>query len=146
MSEGWAVPNTSVYHRSRVGWQDTDASGHYHHGTIIRWVEEAEADLYREVGMAHLFGRIPRVRYEVDYLSRVWFEDEVETRLSLEHMGNSSMVFAFEVSCGDTAVAAGRLVTVNALPDQGAVPWPADVRQAFTGARSVVNGERVEVS
>lgn len=136
----------SVTRRSRVGWQDTDASGHYHHGTVIRWVEEAEADLYRSLGMAQMFGRNPRVRYEVDYLSRVWFEDEVQTRLILEQVGTSSLTFAFEVRSRGTVVARGRMVTVNAHPEHGALPWPEDIRVALTEADSPSPADRVEVN
>jgi len=35
----------SVVVDRRVEWQDTDAAGHYHHSTVIRWVEAAEAVL-----------------------------------------------------------------------------------------------------
>lgn len=126
----------SVCRTSRVEWYDTDASGHYHHATVSRWVEAAEADLYRKAGLQHMFGRIPRVRYEVDYRSRAWFGDEVETVLRVERLGTASMTFSFEVTSGRDLVASGRFVTVNAEPDAaGSAPWPEEIRVAFGATR-----------
>ena len=42
-----AVPpaHAAVLVQRRVEWPDTDAAGHYHHSTVVRWVEAAEAVL-----------------------------------------------------------------------------------------------------
>ncbi|MCD2185773.1 acyl-CoA thioesterase [Actinomycetospora soli] len=113
-------------------WHDTDAAGHQHHSAVLRWVEAAEAELLRSVGCARLFGRTPRVRHEVDYRSRVFFGDEVETTLRVEALGRSSLTYAFDVACSDRPVASGRLVIVHApSATGGAEPWPEDVRAAL---------------
>jgi acyl-CoA thioesterase FadM len=127
-----ASARCSVAVPCRVEWLDTDASGHYHHGTVIRWVESAEAELFRRIGCADIFGRIPRVHYEADYHSRVWFGDEVELRLTVDRVGRSSLSMSFTALSGDTVVASGKLIQVNAGEDDGrAAPWSEDVRRSL---------------
>jgi acyl-CoA thioester hydrolase len=112
---------------------DTDASGHYHHGTVIRWVESAEAELFRRIGRADMYGRIPRVHYEADYHSRVWFGDEIDLLLTVDKVGRSSLSMSFTALSGETLVATGSLVQVNADDDGRAVPWTSQVRAALGG-------------
>ena len=72
-----------------VEWPDTDAAGHYHHSSVIRWVEAAEAELHLALGLPDLFGKVPRVRYEVDYLDRLWFRDRVSIDLRIASVGTT---------------------------------------------------------
>jgi acyl-CoA thioester hydrolase len=110
---------------------DTDAAGHHHNTAVNRFVEAAEAALMRERGLKEYFGAAPRVRYEVDFSSPLWFGQEVTAQLALEHLGTSSMTFGFEV-WGEahegrprTLAARGRYVTVH-VPrgTRGSAPWP----------------------
>ncbi|WP_328601861.1 acyl-CoA thioesterase [Nocardia terrae] len=127
-----------------VDWQDTDAAGHYHHSTIIRWVEAAEAALLERYGLRWLFGTIPRVHYEVDYLERLWFGDRAAIELSIAELGRTSVRYEFVVtrisapqqhSTDQPAVAArGALIAVHA--GAGAEPWPAEVTAALAGAKA----------
>ncbi|WP_454131794.1 acyl-CoA thioesterase [Kitasatospora aureofaciens] len=119
----------------RVEWSDTDAAGHYHFSAVQRWAEAAEAALLRRLGLAELFGRIPRVHFEADYRERLWFGDVVRTELRVVRVGGSSLHYAFEVH-GPTGLAAiGRMSVVHAAPQaKGAEPWPAPVRRALAEA------------
>jgi acyl-CoA thioester hydrolase len=122
-----------------VDWCDTDAAGHYHHSSVIRWVEAAENELHVELGLLDLFGVVPRVRYEVDYLDRLWFRDEVVTELWVESLGRSSLVYGFEVLGPRGLAARGRMVCVNVDGRSGdaqgdgspVAPWPDEVRAAL---------------
>jgi acyl-CoA thioester hydrolase len=112
-----------------VEWPDTDAAGHYHHSAVIRWVEAAEAELHERLGLPELFGRVPRVRYEVDYLARLWFRDRVQIDLEVASVGTTSLVYAFVVRRGSEQAAKGRMVCVQSDPDgERTTPWPDDVR------------------
>ncbi len=140
MSAPEETPRVSATYRTRIGWSDTDASGHYHNSTIIRLVEAAEAVLVRERGITGWFGVIPRVRQEIDYEGRLWFDQPVACELVLERLGRTSMSFTFEVwgedfeGHGGGRAASGRLVVVHAPDLSGrAEPWPAEWREAFTG-------------
>lgn len=121
-----------VVHR-RVEWIDTDAAGHHHHGAVLRWVEAAEAVLLQRRGMSRLFGRIPRVHYEVDYRSRLWFGQPVQIELAVARVGEKSVRYEFVVRSEDVVAATGNLVITLAAPDSpSALAWPDDVRAALT--------------
>ncbi|WP_280509476.1 acyl-CoA thioesterase [Nocardia farcinica] len=125
-----------------VDWQDTDAAGHYHHSTVIRWVEAAEAALLDGLGLRGLFGSIPRVRFEVDYLDRLWFGDTAAIALSVGRLGRSSVRYDFLVTRippdaqPPSPAARGALTAVHA-PDPAARsrPWPTAVAAALRGTR-----------
>ncbi|WP_433259971.1 acyl-CoA thioesterase [Actinosynnema sp. CS-041913] len=122
-----------------VEWHDTDAAGHQHHSAILRWVEQAEAELLRGHGLAGLFGRTPRVRHEVNYRSRLWFGETVRTRLRIVRLGRTSLRYEFTVH-GESGVAAdGTMVIAHVEPDApAATPWPPEVRSALAGVVEVV--------
>ncbi|MER5943527.1 thioesterase family protein [Streptomyces sp. NPDC001928] len=126
----------SVVIERRVEWPDTDAAGHYHHSTVVRWVEAAEAVLLRRLGLAQLFGSTPRVHFEADYRARLWFGQLVRTELSVTKVGTASLHYAFTVRGDDSEVAAtGRMsIAHSAARATGATPWPEDVREVLTKA------------
>jgi len=131
---------TGIVIQRPVDWQDTDAAGHYHHSAVIRWVEAAEAALLAELGLRWLFGRIPRVRYEVDYADRLWFGDTASIELSVGKVGTSSIRYDFVITripasappaaAPPTVAVRGALTAVH-TPDAGAQPWPANVAAAL---------------
>ncbi|MGW4774369.1 acyl-CoA thioesterase [Nocardia sp. NPDC004278] len=132
---------TGIVIQRPVDWQDTDAAGHYHHSAVIRWVEAAEAALLEQLGLRWLFGRIPRVRYEVDYADRLWFGDTASIGLSVGKVGTSSIRYDFVITripasaspaaeASPTVAVRGALTAVHA-PDAGAQPWPANVAAAL---------------
>jgi acyl-CoA thioesterase FadM len=126
--------NPSVTVERMVEWPDTDAAGHYHHSSVIRWVEAAEAALHSRLGLDELFGSVPRVRYEVDYLARLWFRDLVQVTLEVADVGRTSLTYAFTVRRDGEVAARGRMVCVNADPKgTGATAWPDDVRTRLLG-------------
>ena len=115
-----------------VEWQDTDAAGHYHHSTVIRWVEAAESALHERLGMADLMGKIPRVRYEVDYLDRLYYGEAVSVSLVVAAVGATSLTYTFEVTGPRGLAAQGRMIIVNTGDSvAGAEPWPESVRTAL---------------
>ncbi|MER6256777.1 thioesterase family protein [Streptomyces sp. NPDC001584] len=120
----------------RVEWPDTDAAGHYHHSTVVRWVEAAEAVLLRRLGLAHLFGSTPRVHFEADYRARLWFGETVRTELRITKVGTSSLHYAFTVHGeGEEPAATGRMVIAHsASRATGSTAWPDDVREVLTKA------------
>jgi acyl-CoA thioester hydrolase len=116
----------------RVEWPDTDAAGHYHHSTALRWAEAAEAELYDRHGVVDLFGVVPRVRLEVNHRARLWFRDEVEISLRVARLGTTSITHEFAVRRGGELAVDGVLVGVHIDPAAGkATPWPEAVRDCF---------------
>lgn len=116
-----------------VEFTDTDASGHYQNLAVLRWIEAAEAVLHQRLGIAHrTFGASPRVRLEIDFRRPVWFLDEVDIELWVEHIGRTSCGYGFNIRSGGELAASGRSVVVYVPePHAGAVPWPDELRLAL---------------
>jgi acyl-CoA thioester hydrolase len=117
---------------------DTDAAGIWHHSTVTRWTEEAEAELHRQLGIiAETFGVTPRVHLEYDFRVPLAFDDEVEVRLSVGRVGDSSVEYEITVDRdGDRAVT-GRMVAV--LIDRVTRrrrTWPDHLRAALTNPQN----------
>lgn len=119
----------SVAIRRLVEWSDTDAAARYHHSTVIRWVEAAEAELLRALDLLDVFGFVPRVRYEVDYLGPLFFRDEIELVLTVESVGGASIRYGFDV----------RRTRLAEDVDYGTAAVPADSSVGDEGKVSVAS-------
>jgi len=133
-------PATTV--NRTVEWVDTDAAGHQHNSAIMRWVEAAEAQLMRELGLVEYFPLAPRVQQVINFRDKLWFGQQVTATVWVERVGNASLTLGFDVfghpcerSAGGAA-ADGTLTTVHVPADGTAsAPWPAPIRAVLAGAR-----------
>ncbi|GLB69135.1 acyl-CoA thioesterase [Arthrobacter mangrovi] len=125
-----------------VEWADTDAAGHQHNSAIMRWVEAAEAQLFRRLELPDYFPSAPRVQQVINYRAKLWFGQRVTATLQVQNIGRTSMTFAFEVhgqphekSPGGLA-AFGTFTTAH-VPHgaNNAEPWPAHIRAAIATPR-----------
>lgn len=139
-----------VVHR-RLEWAETDAAGHHHFTVVMRWIEEAEHELYRALGVgAQMIDRVPRVHLEVDYSARIFYGEQVIVTVGVAKVGRSSCTFEFTVDRADGGRAASGNYTVVfvASTTDGAEPWPDQVRSAlvsesqFTLSSSVTSTRR----
>ena len=113
-------------------WADTDAAGHHHHASVARWVEAAEAALYRAIGRPQLMTLVPRVAYQAEYLDRLFYQDAVEVTLTVRMLGRTSMTYDFEIRriADDVLAARGSYTVVHIGTLQGkSAPWPDDLRK-----------------
>jgi YbgC/YbaW family acyl-CoA thioester hydrolase len=117
----------------RVQWIDTDAAGIYHYSNVVRWAENAEAELHRELGIIdQTFGATPRVAVEFEFRSPLYFDDLVDTTITVARVGETSVTYDIEVRRDDEVAVTGRVVTVFTDRETGAKkPWPEDVRRAL---------------
>jgi acyl-CoA thioester hydrolase len=116
-------------------WMETDAAGHQHYTSAFRWVEECESALYRKLDLpSTLFGQIPRVKVQMEYKRRIFFGEEILTRLEVLRVGNSSLEFGFTAHVAGELEAVGNYVIVHS-PEigKGAQRWPDAWRSAFLG-------------
>ncbi|MFD1272403.1 acyl-CoA thioesterase [Streptomyces kaempferi] len=123
-------------HRTRVEWIDTDAGGIYRNSTVVRFMEAAEASLMDEVGLHGYFPVAPRVHYEVDFESPLFFGQEVYTVVELTRIGTTTMTFTFEVwgeefrGLPRRRAARGRYVTAHSdrshRSGAASTPWPEE--------------------
>lgn len=126
-----------------VEWVDTDASGHQHNSAIIRWVESAEAELFRQLALPDYFPSAPRVHQSVNFRAKLWFGQRVTTRIWVQAMGVTSVTFGFEVRARPMGerpggLAADGIVVAAHVPAGGdsSAPWPESIRAAITAAGS----------
>ena len=114
---------------------DTDAAGIWHHSTAIRWTEEAEAELHRQLGViAETFGATPRVHLEYDFILPLVFDDEVEVRLVVQKMGESSVDYQITVDRDGERAVVGRMVAVLIDQQTGRRrAWPGHLIHALFG-------------
>lgn len=124
-----------------IEWVDTDAAGHQHNSVIMRFVEAAEARLFRGAGLNSYFAVAPRVRHEADFRAKLYFGQGVTTAVRVDAIGTSSMSFSFKVwghpfeKRGVVLAAEGKFVTV-CVPQgaESSAPWPEEIRSHLTSA------------
>lgn len=123
----------SVTIRRRVQWMDTDAAGIWHHSLVIRWAEEAEAKLHRQLGIINeTFGATPRVHTEFDFGEPLRFDDVVDVTLTVSDLGQTSISYSIKVVAGSNTVVSGRMVAVLIDRTSGEKRnWPDDLRLAL---------------
>ena len=81
--------------RRRLRWNETDAAGHNHFSSAVRWLEESEHALWRELGLVAYVPRVPRVHLGIDYRARVWFDQPLEVTVGVIRVGETSCTFGF---------------------------------------------------
>lgn len=115
-------------------WMDTDASGHWHNATVWRFLEWAEGELHRRLGIADVtFGSTPRRRVEAEFLAPVRFDDVVTATFAVEAVGRTSATYALDLRVGDRPAATARAVVVFIDAEGRAAPWPRHVAAALRG-------------
>ncbi|WP_222440293.1 MULTISPECIES: acyl-CoA thioesterase [Arthrobacter] len=136
----WAGASAAVVEHT-VEWVDTDASGHQHNSTIIRWVESSEAELFRQLALPDYFPSAPRVHQSVNFRAKLWFGQGVITTIWVQALGSTSVTFGFEVHARPIGqrpggIAADGKVVAAHVPAGGdvSVPWPERFRSAITAA------------
>ena len=126
--------NPTITIKRRVEWMDTDAAGIWHHSTVIRWAEDAEAELHRQLGIVQrTFGATPRVNIEFNYGVPLRFDDEVDVVITVVALGNTSITYQIDVDRNGVSIAKGRMVAVFTDMESGAKKvWPQDIRQLLS--------------
>lgn len=125
-------PTVSI--QRRVQWMDTDAAGIWHHSVVIRWAEEAEAELHRQLGIIdQTFGATPRVRTGFDFRQGLRFDDVVDINLAVIAVGTTSVTYQIDVTSETSLVASGQLVAVFIDRETGEKrAWTDSLRKALT--------------
>jgi 4-hydroxybenzoyl-CoA thioesterase/acyl-CoA thioester hydrolase len=104
--------------RRRVEFRDTDAAGIAHFSVFFVWMEQSEHEALRHLGLSVLLEVAgdtitwPRVAAACDYRSPVRFEDNVQIEVAVDRIGDRSVTYGFEFTCGDRHVATGRITAV----------------------------------
>lgn len=105
--------------KRRVEFAETDAAGIVHFANFYRWMEEAEHEYFRSLGLSIMHqeedGSLtswPRVAADCTFEAPARFEDEIEVRLDVSHMGSRSLTIGVEFLLAGKRLAYGNLKTV----------------------------------
>jgi len=102
----------------RVEFSDTDAAGIVHFSAFFRYMEQAEHELLRSVGLSVIAhddaGKIswPRGSAKCDYRSPARFEDLLEVAVSITRLGEKSITYGFAFQRGEQPIAQGEMTAI----------------------------------
>ena len=137
MTEPIQTPSpASILVQRRIEWPDTDASTNYHNTAAFRFIEVAETALLERLGLLKdVYGRLPRVHIEADFLRALRFRDKVDIELSVAAVGASSITYRFAMRCNGEVAVRGKAVAALLTRAGGRpVPWPEEYRQLLLAA------------
>jgi acyl-CoA thioester hydrolase len=104
--------------RRRVEFRDTDAARMAHFSMFFVYMEQAEHELWRHLGLSIVLeddkGPIsfPRVAARCDYQRAVKFEDVLDIEVAIVRLGAKSITYEFNFSHDGRPVASGQTTTV----------------------------------
>jgi YbgC/YbaW family acyl-CoA thioester hydrolase len=141
---------TPFVSRRRVEFCDTDMAGIMHFANFFRFMESAECDFWRSLGLSVAWQTggeklgFPRVSASCDYLRPARFEDVLDVSVSVKAIGTKSVTFGFEFVRGGEVLARGSISAVccrSSKPGQPleSFPIPDDIRaklESVRGAKS----------
>ncbi|MFT5122107.1 MAG: acyl-CoA thioester hydrolase [Kiritimatiellia bacterium] len=128
-------------HRLTVEYAHTDMAGIVHFSEFFKYMEATEHAFFRSIGMSismnvdghHISW--PRVSSSFDYQRPLRFEDDFDTAITIEKIGNSSLTYRCDVSRHDLLLATGRTTSVccEVVPGEGLkkIPIPDEIRSKF---------------
>jgi len=131
----------------RIEFCDTDMAGIVHFANFFRFMEAAEVEFLRSLGLSvkmdwegEAIG-FPRVAAACDYLKPAYFEDVVDVAVALDNLGKKSVTYAFEFARKGEILARGKVTSVCCVVRPGnkleAIDIPAGYRgrlEQFFGA------------
>lgn len=101
-----------------VEFHDTDMAGIAHFTSYFRFMEEAEHEFLRHLGLS-VFDQSsaphiswPRVSVGCDFRAPARFEDEVRIAVLVKELGEKSVTYQFDMYCGDRLLAEGYMTSV----------------------------------
>jgi 4-hydroxybenzoyl-CoA thioesterase/acyl-CoA thioester hydrolase len=131
----------------RVEFHDTDAAGIMHFSTFFTFMEEAEHELLRHLGLSVYIQEEgetiswPRVSAACDFTDTVRFEDEVEIGVQIERLGDRSVTYGFHFQHDQREIAKGAMTSVccriseDNPPESIVIPeWIAEKLRAMIDA------------
>lgn len=118
-------------HYGRVAFHETDAAGIVHFTQYFRYAEEAETHALASCGFSPAGYAYPRIQAQADYRQPLRFWDEYSIRTTLEHLGNSSLRWRFDIMAAAGLCATVRCTTARRTPQNEPAPYSHEERQAL---------------
>jgi len=116
-----------------VEFADTDMAGIMHFTALFRYMESAEHELLRSLGLSVYAetsnGAIsfPRVSVRCDFQAPVRCEDVLEIEVSVVRVGTKSVTYEFVFTNGDETAAVGEITCVCCQINDGKPPTPMPI-------------------
>jgi 4-hydroxybenzoyl-CoA thioesterase/acyl-CoA thioester hydrolase len=128
----------SSFHTTRlVEFSDTDMAGIMHFSAYFRYMEAAEHELLRSIGLS-VYSEIdgaaisfPRVAAACEYKSPVRCENVLDIDVSVKRVGTKSVTYDFRFSHDGREVAAGEMTSVCCRVEHGRPPISIPIPDAF---------------
>lgn len=125
------MPFTAI---RRVEFCDTDMAGIVHFANFFKFMEQAEHELFRSLGL-QIIGRLPdgtdyswpRVSASCSYDSPARYEDALEIQVRIARRGNRSLTTAYEFLRNGELLARGEMKTVFCLIPAAGPMHSADI-------------------
>ena len=132
-----------------VEFHDTDMAGIMHFASFFCYMESAEHELLRSLGLSvnSMFEgapvSFPRVAASCEYRSPANCEEILDVEVGVQRLGTRSVTYSFRFTHGDRVVAEGAMTSVCCFMRPGhrpqSMPIPADVVEKL--AAFVVSGD-----
>lgn len=129
--------------RIRVQFADVDSSQRIHFTAMFRYMEVAEHQLMRDIGLPYSTApevpALPRVHLSCDFRGAIGYDDELDVSAHIATVGTSSWTVAFtarNVSRDQSPIVAqGQMVIVSMDPaTQRSIPLPTQLRETLLHA------------
>lgn len=122
----------------RVEFCDTDMAGIVHFSTFYKWMEQAEHDYFRSLGLSIVtpgpdggtFGW-PRVSAKCRFEAPAHYNDVIELRLTVLRRGVKSLTYSCEFWRDDTRLATGEMKTVSCVVRPGGGLQSIEIPEEF---------------
>ncbi|HEU5347626.1 MAG TPA: thioesterase family protein [Ktedonobacterales bacterium] len=135
------MPSATV--RIRVAFVDVDSSMRIHFTAMFRYMEVAEHELMRSLGLPYATAlqslAFPRVHLECDFQGAIRYDDELDVTARIERVGTASWTVAFAAYPPGAAtsdaptLATGRMTIVAMDPaTERATTLPDELRRALS--------------
>lgn len=126
---------------------DIDGLGHVNNTVMPGWFEQARNLIYRCFNPEFNFSNwnLILARFEVDFLKQLYFNQDVEIRTYISHIGNSSLEVYQEAWQNEQRCTKGKTVLVHFdFKEQKAIPIPAEIRSTLENYLFQPNEVKVE--
>jgi YbgC/YbaW family acyl-CoA thioester hydrolase len=100
----------------RVQFSETDMAGIVHFANFFRWMEEAEHDFFRSLGISIVTPQSdgttlgwPRVSCSCNYSAPARYGDVVDVHLDVERIGLRSVSYVFQFQINGVKISTGKM-------------------------------------
>ena len=121
----------------RVEFRDTDAAGIVHFSVFFHYMEQAEHEFLRHLGLSVEYQDgertigWPRVAAQCDYRKPIRFEQVIQIEVAVKKIGSKSVTYRHRLSFENELVAEGQVTAVCCKLARGKPPIGTEIPAEF---------------